>query len=75
MESLDELIDVTKLTISPIAKPMASEKVFDIKCLIEGHGTGFFCRIPFPDINHLLQVLITNNHVLGEKDNVKGTKI
>ena len=27
MESLDEPIDITKLAISPIAKPMASEKV------------------------------------------------
>ena len=27
MESLDDPIDVTKLAISPIAKPMASEKV------------------------------------------------
>ena len=27
MESLDEPIDITKLAISPIAKPMASEKI------------------------------------------------
>ena len=31
-------------------------------------GTGFFCRIPFPDKNNLLNVLITNNHILNEKD-------
>ena len=31
-------------------------------------GTGFFCRIPFPDENNLLHVLITNNHILGEND-------
>jgi len=29
-------------------------------------GTGFFCKIPF--INNFLPVLITNNHVLNEKD-------
>ncbi len=29
-------------------------------------GTGFFCKIPFPDKNNLLKVLITNNHVIGE---------
>ena len=29
-------------------------------------GTGFFCKIPFN--NNLLPVLITNNHVLNEKD-------
>ena len=31
-------------------------------------GTGFFCRIPFPDKNNALNVLITNNHVLNEND-------
>jgi len=31
-------------------------------------GTGFFCKIPFPDSFHLLPVLITNNHVLDEND-------
>ena len=31
-------------------------------------GTGFFCLIPFPDKMHLLPTLITNNHVLNERD-------
>ena len=31
-------------------------------------GTGFFCSIPFPDKNNLLNVLITNNHILDEND-------
>ena len=31
-------------------------------------GTGFFCTIPFPDENNLLNALITNNHVLNEND-------
>ena len=34
----------------------------------KGTGTGFFCKIPFPDKNHLLNVLITNNHVLNENE-------
>ena len=29
-------------------------------------GTGFFCKIPFPDKNKMLKVLITNNHVINE---------
>ena len=37
-------------------------------------GTGFFCRIPFPDENHLLNVLITNNHILNEID-IENNKI
>ena len=31
-------------------------------------GTGFFCKIPYPDQFNLLPVLITNNHVLGENN-------
>ena len=31
-----------------------------------GRGTGFFCKIPFPDNSNLLPVLITNNHVINE---------
>ena len=40
-----------------------------------GYGTGFFCAIPFPDLNNLLPVLITNNHVLGKKDIKIGKEI
>ena len=45
-----------------------------IKCK-GGYGTGFFCAIPFPDLNNLLPVLITNNHVLGKKDIKIGKEI
>ena len=38
-------------------------------------GTGFLCKIPNPDFDHLLPVLITNNHVLKEKDINIGIKI
>ena len=31
-------------------------------------GTGFFCKIPFPDKNKILPVLITNNHILDENE-------
>ena len=30
-------------------------------------GTGFFCKIPFPDKNNMLSVLITNNHIISNK--------
>ena len=29
-------------------------------------GTSFFCKIPFPDKDHLVPFLITNNHVIDE---------
>jgi len=38
-------------------------------------GTGFFCKIPFPDEKNMLPVFITNNHVINKdllfKENVK----
>ena len=37
-------------------------------------GTGFFCKIPFPDLNNMLSVFITNNHIINKellyKDNL-----
>ena len=29
-------------------------------------GTGFFCKIPFPNKENMLPVFITNNHLIGE---------
>ena len=29
-------------------------------------GTGFFCKIPFPNKNNMLPVFITNNHIINE---------
>ena len=29
-------------------------------------GTGFFCRVPYPDKNHYINCLVTNNHVIDE---------
>ena len=40
----------------------------------EKKGTGFFCKIPFPDKYNLLNVLITNNHILNEND-IENNKI
>ena len=37
-------------------------------------GTGFFCKIPFPNQDKLLPVFITNNHVIN-KDTLNKDKI
>ena len=37
-------------------------------------GTGFFCKIPFPDESNLLNVLITNYHILNQND-IENNKI
>ena len=34
-------------------------------------GTGFLCKIPFPDEFKLIPALITNNHVLNENETLK----
>ena len=49
--------------------------VCKIKCPKGGFGTGFFCKIPFPDQFKLLPLLITNNHVLDKSSINKGNKI
>ena len=36
-------------------------------CSIIKRGTGFFCEIPFPDRKNILEVLITNNHVIDKE--------
>ena len=39
------------------------------------YGTGFFCIIPFPEMNNMLPVLVTNNHVLKNEALEKGKEI
>lgn len=34
----------------------------------ESKGTGFLCKIPFPDKNNCLPVLMTNDHVINEEE-------
>ena len=50
----------TKLILKQMESCICRIKINDKK------GTGTFCKIPFPDKNNLLPVLITNNHVIGE---------
>ena len=57
-----------------ICKQMKNS-VCKIKCKNGGTGSGFFCYIPFPDKSSLLPVLVTNNHVLNNKDISVGKKI
>jgi len=33
----------------------------------QNQGTGFFCKIPFPGINNMLTVFITNNHIIDQE--------
>ena len=52
-----------KLILSQLEKCICNiEKLDGIK------GTGFLCKIPYPDQFKLLPVLITNNHILNRDD-------
>ena len=53
----------------------ANNCICDIKCAINGHGTGFFCKLPLEGSSNCVHVLITNNHVLENKDIELGKKI
>ena len=58
---------LTKYQFEKINEQM-DKNTWVINCKDGGLGTGFFCKIPFPDFYHLLPVLISNNHVLNEED-------
>ena len=54
------------------------KSICKIYCNDGSYGTGFFCRIPLPDYNcfkNPLKLLITNNHILNQKDIDPGKKI
>ena len=34
--------------------------------IVDNTATAFFCKIPYPDNNYLIPVLITNNHIIDE---------
>ena len=62
-------------SVNPISIEEMEKIIFQMKnCICKIYkndgtkGTGFFCKIPFPDDNNLLHVLITNNHILEQTD-------
>ena len=59
----------------PIIMEQAKFSVCKIITKKGGTGTGFLCKIPFPDSFTLLPVFITCYHVLEEKDIIEGNKI
>ena len=57
-----------------ILGPKMENQICKIDCNDGGHGTGFFCNIPYK-WNNTLKMLITNNHVLNNKDISIGQKV
>jgi len=58
-----------------IIKTQCSNNICKIFSAKEEIGTGFLCKIPFPDSLHLLPVLITNSKILEKDDIFNGKKI
>ena len=56
-----------------ILGPMMETHICKIECKDGGHGTGFFCNIPYDW--GILKVLMTNNHVLNKDDILPNKKI
>ena len=52
--------DCTKEILNQMEKNICKIKIGQIQ------GTGFFCKIPFPNEKNLLKILITNNHIINE---------
>ena len=52
--------ECTKKIIEQMEKDICIIKIDDIQ------GTGFFTKIPFPDLNNMLPVLITNHHIINK---------
>ena len=70
MERINEkLINDNPIIISFECTKKILEQMKKCVCKItfgKEKGTGFFCKIPFPDKNNMILVFITNNHVINK---------
>ena len=74
-KDLANVPDQVPTNMLKIILEQSEKSICKIKCNDGGNGTGFFCKIPFPDKFHQLPVLMTNNHVISENDIIKDNKI
>ena len=74
-KELDKIPKSISIEQMDIIKRQMQTCICKIICPTGGFGTGFFCKIYFPDEFHLLPVLMTNNHVLNENDIKSGNSI
>ena len=72
MEGKDKNITNLPIPVSIKGTETILEQMKNYVCKIHKtdgtKGTGFFCKIPYPDKDNLLTVLITNNHILSSED-------
>ena len=76
-DKIVEIEEIKEKLLEKSARPTSLEEIEKIEdqminnpiCIIYGKdkkGNGFFTKIPFPDDENLLPVLITNNHIIDE---------
>ena len=66
-KNLNNSIDLITLEENEIINWQMKNIICKIKLLTNEKGTGFLYKIPFPDKNNLLTVLITANHLINEE--------
>ena len=71
-KGLDGVVEGIDIENLEIIKNQSQKCLCKIKFDKNKSGTGFFCLIPFPKNTNLFQVLMTNNHVIGENDIING---
>ena len=73
MESINEIYNKThnlcSMSYDCMKKIKKQMKKGICKIIINKNerGTGFFSKIPFPDVNNMIKVLITNHHIINEE--------
>jgi len=67
----NEPMPLTKEQFDEIRNQM-KKCLSQVKIKNEKYGTAFFCKIPFPDLTHLLPVLIAHTFILNKDDIAKG---
>ena len=67
----NKITDIKNINLNGILKfgAIAQKAIGKIKLPYgkNSYGTGFFCTLPYPDKEHTLKALITNNHVLNKE--------
>ena len=68
-KKIENYPEAFSLKLTEIIVEQMKNKICQILLEDGTKGTGFFCKIPFPDNNNKLSVLITNNHVINKFGN------
>ena len=74
-EEINDYPEPISLEGTKIILEQMENKVCKIAIEKKFKGIGYFCKIPFPDQNNLLPVLITNNHIINNELIINNNKI